>query len=73
MACMSVVANRPILTRTTRRGASLYLLLPTVIAEALAWHAEDNFALRIAGNKLIVDRIAVDKLAIIRTGETVER
>jgi hypothetical protein len=37
--------------------------------EELRWRAGDYVAVRVTGDKIIIERIALEKAAIIRTGE----
>ena len=55
--------------RIHRRGNSLFLLLVKEVRAQLPWRGGDFVAARVCGEKLIIERIALDKLATVRTGE----
>lgn len=57
------------LARVRRIGANLHICIPVDIERELVWNHGERVALRVAGEKLIVERIAMEKLALIRTGE----
>jgi antitoxin component of MazEF toxin-antitoxin module len=61
---------RGVFTSTVRKnGPSLYVLLPASLAARLMWRHQDVVVLREAGEKLIIERIQTEKLAILRTGD----
>jgi hypothetical protein len=48
---------------------AMYLLLPKKLMDEITWRVGDRVALRPAGDKLICERVPLEKLAILRTGE----
>lgn len=60
--------NGTILSKVLKIGNTHYLLIPASLRERLTWRAGDAVCIREAGEKLIIERIATEKLAIIRTG-----
>jgi antitoxin component of MazEF toxin-antitoxin module len=57
------------LTRVHKHGTSLCVLLTKQIRDSLTWRSGDKVAVRFAGEKLVLERVAIEKLALIRTGE----
>lgn len=55
--------------RLQKRGNSLFVLLVKEVRNALPWRPGDFVAARVCGEKLILERITLEKLATIRTGE----
>ena len=55
--------------RVHKRGGSLFVLLVKEVRDLLPWREGDFMAARVCGEKLILERIALDKMAVIRTGE----
>ena len=45
------------------------MVLPASLLVHLSWREGDSVAIRQAGEKLIVERVALEELAKIRTGE----
>lgn len=64
-----VMGSRAIPCRIHRRSGSLAILLVKEVRELLPWRAGDFVAARVCGEKLVFERIQLDKLATIRTGE----
>jgi antitoxin component of MazEF toxin-antitoxin module len=56
----------PKLARARKTGNSYGVVIPKQIWEALSWKSGDVIALRLAGEKLILERVALDKLAVLR-------
>jgi antitoxin component of MazEF toxin-antitoxin module len=56
-------------SKVKRNGHSLYVVLPAALVKHLAWRESDAVALRQAGEKVIIERVALEELARIRTGE----
>lgn len=56
------------LTRVHQHGGALCLVLTKPIREATCWRNGDKVAVRLAGDKLVLERVAMEKLAILRTG-----
>jgi len=63
------MSGRPIPCKVHRRGGSLCVLLVKEVRELLPWRAGDYVAVRVSGEKLVMERIPLEKAAIIRTGE----
>lgn len=61
--------NGTILSKIIKQGNTHYMLLPASLFERLTWRAGDAVCIREAGEKLVIERIPLDKLAIIRTGQ----
>lgn len=57
------------LTRVHRHGNALCVLITKSIREAIAWRSGDKIAVRLAGDKVILERVPMEQLAILRTGE----
>jgi bifunctional DNA-binding transcriptional regulator/antitoxin component of YhaV-PrlF toxin-antitoxin module len=60
--------NGTTLSKIIKQGTTHYLLLPASLRERLTWRAGDAVCIREAGEKLVIERVPLDKLAIIRTG-----
>lgn len=54
------------LKRFTR---SFYLQLPKELLKQTNWSENDTIALRLCGEKLTAERVPLERLAVIRTGE----
>lgn len=59
----------PEIGRLVLLKTQLAVALPKRLAEQLPWRRGDRVALRVAGEKLIVERLNLEPLARIRTGE----
>lgn len=57
------------LGRIIRYGRALYITFPKHTSEQLPWNPGDRVALRVAGEKIIVERVPMESLAKLRTGE----
>lgn len=57
------------LSKVKLNGHSIYVVLPAALVRGLTWRIGDAVAIRQAGEKLIVERVALEELAKIRTGE----
>jgi len=68
---MDNIANGPQLARVNKHGPSLCIVLTKAIRVALPWRHRDVIAVRLVGEKLILERVAVESMARIRTGEPV--
>ena len=64
------MSNQAVPCRIHRRGNSLYLLLADGVRKVLPWRPGDFIAARVCGEKLILERLTLEKAATIRTGET---
>jgi len=66
------VNNGVVITKITKYGNACYMLVPSAAMRHMAWRDSDTFAMRFAGRKAIIEPLALEKAALIRTGE-VER
>lgn len=57
------------LSKLKLNGHSHYVVLPAALFRCLSWRVSDALAIRQAGEKLIIERVALEDLAKIRTGE----
>jgi len=64
-----VMTGNPIPCLIQKRGHSLGITLAKAVRELLPWRAGDFVAVRVCGEKLVIERIPLEKTAIIRTGE----
>jgi hypothetical protein len=65
-----VISNQAIPVRIHKYGGSLAILLVKQLRDLLPWRAGDFVAVRVCGEKLVIERLALEKSATIRTGET---
>ena len=65
--CM--ISNQAIPVRIHKFGGSLCVILVKTIRDLLPWRAGDFVAVRVCGEKVVIERLALEKAAIIRTGE----
>ena len=56
-------------TKLIRLGKGLALYVPAHIRETLPWRPGDYIGVRQAGEKLIIERIPIERIAVLRTGE----
>jgi len=63
------MSGQPIPCLVQRRGNSLGITLAKRVRDQLPWRAGDFVAVRVCGEKIVIERIALEKAAIIRTGE----
>ena len=56
-------------SKVKKNGHSMYVVLPAPLVKVLSWRVADAVAIRQAGDKLIIERVALEDLAKIRTGE----
>lgn len=61
--------SNPIPCRVLRRGGSLGITLAREVREQLPWRAGDVVAVRVCGEKLVIERLPLEGFARIRTGE----
>ena len=60
----TVQANQPVnVTRTYKHGHSTYVLIPKQIHDLMQWNIGDVIAMRIAGEKLILQRVPLETMA----------
>ena len=55
--------------RVTKHGGSLCLVLVKNVRDQIPWRAGDFVAVRVCGEKLIAERVPLEGMAKIRTGE----
>ena len=60
-------------SKVKRNGHSRYVVLPAPLFKHLIWRDGDSVAIRQAGEKVIIERVALEELARIRTGEAEAR
>ena len=65
-----MISNQAIPVKIHKFGGSLCVLLVKAVRDLLPWRAGDTVAIRVCGEKVVIERIQLDKLAVIRTGET---
>ena len=63
------MSANPIPCRVHRRGGSLAILLTKEIRALLPWRAGDFVAVRVLGEKVVMERVPLEGMAKIRTGE----
>jgi len=63
------MSNQAIPVRVHKYGGSLCILLVKAIRDLLPWRAGDTVAVRVCGEKLMIERIPLERIAIVRTGE----
>lgn len=63
------MSNRAIPCRLQVRGGSLFLLMARELRRMLTWREGDFVGARVCGDKVILERIPLDKLATLRTGD----
>jgi hypothetical protein len=64
-----MISNQAIPARIHKFGGSLCVILVKDVRDLLNWRAGDMVGVRVCGEKLMIERIALEKVAIIRTGE----
>jgi len=60
-------------TKLHQHGNGMCIRVNKAIRNLIPWQVGDTIAVRVAGEKLILERINLDALARIRTGEAVQR
>lgn len=63
------MTGRPIPCRIHSRGGSHFVLLAKEVLKLLPWREGDILAARVVGEKLVMERIPLERMSIIRTGE----
>jgi antitoxin component of MazEF toxin-antitoxin module len=61
------------LGRVRRIGATLHITIPRSLERLICIGKGDRVAIRVAGEKLVIERIEMEKLAVLRTGEAASR
>lgn len=56
-------------TRISKHGDSTAMVLSPTVRDMVGWKLGDSIAVRIAGEKLICERVPIENFAKIRTGE----
>ena len=64
-----MTSGRPIPCKVYRNGGGIGVHLVREIVKDLDWHVGDTVAVRVVGDKLIIERVQLERLAIVRTGE----
>lgn len=64
-----ITNNGTAVTHLLKSGNSRYMLVPAHAMRHMGWRDADTFVWRFAGEKAIVERVAVEKMAMIRTAE----
>jgi antitoxin component of MazEF toxin-antitoxin module len=59
------------LTRVHKHGRALCVLITKGMREGILWRSGDKIAVRLAGDKVILERVPMEQLAILRTGEAI--
>lgn len=67
------MGNQAIPVRLHKIGGSLAVVLVKAVRDLLPWRAGDVVGVRVCGEKLMIERIPLEHIAIIRTGETQAR
>lgn len=63
------MSANPVPCLVQRRGNSLGITLAKEVRRLLSWRAGDFVAVRVLGDKVVIERIALEGLSRIRTGE----
>jgi antitoxin component of MazEF toxin-antitoxin module len=63
------MSANPIPCMVQRRGNSLGITLAKRVRDLLPWRHGDYVAVRVMGEKLVIERLALEKVSILRTGE----
>ena len=66
---MRNLAVEPVTSRVGRHGDSLCVVLNREIRAAVPWQKGDVIAVRLCGEKLVLERVNLNAMARIRTGE----
>jgi bifunctional DNA-binding transcriptional regulator/antitoxin component of YhaV-PrlF toxin-antitoxin module len=64
-----MASHLPSVAKINKYGGGLCLVLVKGVREVLPWRAGDFVAMRVVGDKLVVERLALENAARIRTGE----
>lgn len=67
------VFNGTVTTRLFNQGNSTYSLWPKVILKETGLNTGDTLVIRAAGTKVIIERVPMEKMAILRTGDVEQR
>jgi hypothetical protein len=63
------MGNQAIPAKVHKYGGSLCVILVKAVRDLLPWRAGDMVGVRVCGEKLMIERIPLEKVAIIRSGE----
>jgi antitoxin component of MazEF toxin-antitoxin module len=63
------MSRLPTPTKLQMAGRSMALILRKEVTNQLTWRIGDYVAVRVCGEKLVIERLAMEKIATIRTGE----
>ena len=63
------MTGQPTPVQVHRHGGSLCILLVKALRDALGWRAGDTVAVRVCGEKVVMERLPMETFAKIRTGE----
>lgn len=63
---LAITAILPDVSRVNRHGGSLCVVIPVKTLELLPFQMGDRVAIRVAGTKLVIERIPLEQLAGIR-------
>ena len=64
-----MISNQAVPVRIHKFGGSLCVLLVKAVRDLLPWRAGDFVGVRVCGEKVIIERLGLEKVATIRTGE----
>lgn len=65
---MPTVSDQDVVT-LGQRGNAASMSLPRKLLRLLTWNLGDKIMLRVVGEKLVAERVPMDKLGRVRTGE----
>lgn len=55
--------------RVLKLNKATAISIPSAVAKAIPWNPGDRVIIRVAGEKLVMERAPLERLAILRTGE----
>lgn len=65
----NAMSANPVPCLVHRRGNSLGITLAKEVRRLLSWRVGDFVAVRVLGDKVVIERIALEGMSRIRTGE----
>lgn len=68
----AVEDNSVDLSRVHRFGTSCAVIIPQRLLRFLCWKRGDRLALRLHGDRILIERIPLERLALLRKPEEVE-